>query len=316
VSSDLAEAPLVSVVVPCRGHTRELQRCLAGLEHQQVAGGFEIVVVDSVSDDAVAEIARSVASARLVRGEAKLLPGDARNLGAAHARGTYVCFIDADCTPESDWIAEAVNALEAGAKLVGGAVLDGEGQSTVASLDNLLQFAELPPGRPAGPARLLPTCNMALRLKDFGTSGGFPSLPFPAGEDTVFCVRASDAWGDRVRFAPSMRVSHFGRARLGDFAAHQDLFGYVRGRYGLELHPLYLRAGRSGFFLPAVVLKRLAYIARRTWAWNRGEFLRRTFLLPVLLYGLAAWARGFQRGCIERARNPETIDGGLLRDGE
>jgi glycosyltransferase involved in cell wall biosynthesis len=302
------ETPLVSVIVPCRDHARELRRCLAALESQRVAGGFEIVVVDSGADEEVAAVAKSFASTVLVRGAGGLLPGEARNLGAEHARGTHLCFIDADCTPEPGWLEEAMQTLRGGAKMVGGAVLDGDPWHPVASLDNLLQFAELAAGRPAGPARLLPTCNLALRRSDFQQCGGFPRTGFPAGEDTLFCNRASELWGERLRFVPSMRVRHFGRTGLREFAAHQDLFGYVRALYELELRPIYLRLGRFALFAPAVVAKRLSYLVRRTVEWDLRGLLRLTLLLPLLLYGLAAWSNGFRRGCRDRARIPEGGD--------
>lgn len=311
--------PLVSVVIPCRDHARELRRCLAAIAPQRESSDFEVVVLNSGSDDDVEAATRPYSFARVVRSAENLLPGAARNLGAAHAGGTYLCFLDADCTPEPGWIEAAVNALEGGAKLVGGAVLDGDPCNAVAAADNLLQFVDLAERRPPGPARLLPTCNLALRRKDFEASGGFPPTSFAAGEDTLFCIQASDRWGGQVRFAPSMRVRHFGRTSLREFAVHQELFGYVRALYALELRPIHLRLGRFAPLLPAVVFKRVFYISRRTWAWNRSGLFRRTRLLPLLLYGLAAWARGFRRGCIDRARDragAEVVERGVSQHGK
>ncbi len=291
------KGPLVSVIIPCRNHARELRRCLGALSAQSLVGGFEVIIVDSAADEEVVAAARSFEGTRLVRSREDLLPGRARNVGAQYARSTYLAFIDADCTPEPDWLLEAVTALEEGAKMVGGAVLDGDPWNPIAMIDNLMQFSDLPAGRPQGQARILPSCNLALRCADFRESGGFPKIDFPAGEDVLFCNRAAEMWGERLQFVPTMRVRHFGRSGLRQFWVHQDLFGYARAFYGLELRPIYRRLGKFGVFAPAIVLKRLVYILRRVVAWNSKALVPLMLLLPLALYGLAAWSWGFRRGC-------------------
>jgi glycosyltransferase involved in cell wall biosynthesis len=92
-------APELSVVVPVRDGQATLPALLDSLAAQDFpAGRFEIVVVDSASRDASAEVAER-RGARLVRvptpGRAR-----ARNAGAAAARGGALAFVDADCVAE------------------------------------------------------------------------------------------------------------------------------------------------------------------------------------------------------------------------
>jgi hypothetical protein len=51
-----------------------------------------------------------------------------------------------------------------------------------------------------------------------------------------------------------------------------------------------------------VMLKRYVYILRRVARWNRAGLLSAMLLSPLLLFGLAGWAVGFRRGCIEATR--------------
>src|SRR5688572_5665977 len=86
--------PVMSVIIPCRNHAAELSRCLSTVLAQELADAFEVIVVDSAADERVAAVVSQHVTARIVRSPDPLLPGQARNLGAAQARGIYLAFID------------------------------------------------------------------------------------------------------------------------------------------------------------------------------------------------------------------------------
>jgi glycosyltransferase involved in cell wall biosynthesis len=101
----------VSVIVPARDAAPTIGATLAGLERQQFAGPFEVIVVDDGSRDATAEIAsRSKLMTRVLSGEGRG-PAHARNTGADAARGEALAFIDADCSPTPGWLAAGTSAL-------------------------------------------------------------------------------------------------------------------------------------------------------------------------------------------------------------
>lgn len=293
----MSTAPEASVVIPCRGHSIELRRCLGSVSVQEGEISFEVIVVDSAADDRVVEAVAAYPGVRLVRSHEGLPPGPARNLGASAARGEFLLFVDADCTCERSWLAAAVTALRGGARCVGGPVLHGEPRRPVAVADNLLQFVDLSARRPRGPARLLPSCNLAVRRADFGELSGF--APHAAGEDALFCLALADRWSEPLCFEPGMRVRHFGRTRMKDFWRHQELFGRMRGRLGIELTATQRRLGRLAILAPLVGAKRLAYLFGRAWAGGPAVFLSALAVLPWLTIGLTAWCVGFQRGCRE-----------------
>lgn len=300
--------PRVSVIIPCRGHAQALRRCLDSVTSQAASGSFEVIVVDSEADASVASAVAAFPSVRLVRSHEGLRPGPARNLGVRHARGAILLFIDADCSCEPGWIETATASLDGGARGVGGPVLHGQPWHPVAVTDNFMQFADLPVNRPRGPARLLPSCNLAIGRADFDAIGGFPS--FTAGEDVLFCLAVAERWGKPLLFEPGMRVRHFGRTRLADFWRHQELFGRMRGALGIELTPAQRKLGRFAVAAPAVATKRLAFLFGRARAAGPATMARVLLLLPWLTFGLIAWCAGFRRGCRQPLVSPQSMAAG------
>lgn len=110
--------PVLSMVVPARNEGRLIARSLVRLEAVLRATGlpFEIIVSDSASTDATAQIVERQTSAtvRLIR---NTQPGKGRALsaGMAAARGTFVGFIDADLEIDPAFIYPVLDAVEAGA---------------------------------------------------------------------------------------------------------------------------------------------------------------------------------------------------------
>ena len=256
-----------------------------------------MVVAPSAERD-VAEAVAAAPHARLVPSDVPLLAGDARNLGVRESRCQIIAFIDADCTPDPGWLSAAVAAMKDGVMLAGGPVLDALCWHPVAPIDNLLQFAEQGPRRPDGEATYLPGCNLVLRRTTFAELGGFPA-GVAIIEDVELSLSAVARNPRALRFVQGMRVRHRGRVRLHDFWRHQETFGYVRGRTARFLTRRLQQLGARPALAPFVILKRLMHITARTAQWNPLGLVRIALLLPVVLLGLTAWARGFQRGCRE-----------------
>jgi glycosyltransferase involved in cell wall biosynthesis len=105
----------VSVVVPTRNSARTLDACLASIARQQDADP-EIVVVDNGSTDATLAIARRWASVVVVDGGPER--STQRNIGARHATGDTLLFIDSDMVLEPLVAAEVARLTAAGAGAV------------------------------------------------------------------------------------------------------------------------------------------------------------------------------------------------------
>ena len=87
-------APRLSVIVPVRNGRMTLARCLDALACSNYSN-FEVIVVNDCSTDNSSEIA-SQYGAQCLRAPLPLGPAGARNLGARHAAGDILVFVDAD----------------------------------------------------------------------------------------------------------------------------------------------------------------------------------------------------------------------------
>lgn len=295
-SNDERVTPKVSVVLPCgAGHFGVLGDCLASLRDQRFSQPYEIIVINSHCSELVADVGTQF-HARILAGSGTDTAATARNVGVDAALAGILAFIDADCSAEPQWLESLYDSLSNGMIAVGGPVLNQTPSSPVAIIDNLMQFVDQAPGRPASWARELPGCNMAIHRHAFDTLGGFPADIFP-GEDTVFSQRAAHEWPDRVRFIPAMRIRHRGRTSIGKFMQHQRDFGFSRGRYALNLTRRQQTLGRIAPLAALGAIRRIGYFFVRTVQWNISSLPRLLILSPLLLVGLFAWARGFTRGC-------------------
>jgi glycosyltransferase involved in cell wall biosynthesis len=105
--------PRVSVIVTCfdLGHT--LEEALRSVDAQTFRD-LEVLIVDDGSTDpaTLAVLARiDPARARVLRTANRGLPA-ARNHGARHAAGEYLCCLDADDRLHPEWLAKAVATLD------------------------------------------------------------------------------------------------------------------------------------------------------------------------------------------------------------
>jgi len=161
----------VSVIIPALNEEKYLPRCLESLSRQSRKEHFEIIVVDGGSIDRTAEIAEEYAHKVLVKPSPV---GVARNLGAKHAEGKILAFIDADTMASERWTEEIVRTFDSSTNAAGvtGPTLPYEGTE----LDKLAyhvatgwaQRLSLKLGRPhvAG-------FNCAYRRDPFWEAGGF-----------------------------------------------------------------------------------------------------------------------------------------------
>ena len=99
--------PEISVIIPTLNEEKYIPLVLEGLK-KQTFKSFETIVVDGGSEDRTREIARKCATVLIER---KNGVGCARNLGAAHAKGRILVFIDADTKPSANLLATYAKVL-------------------------------------------------------------------------------------------------------------------------------------------------------------------------------------------------------------
>ncbi len=279
----------VSVVIPSRNRPD-----LAAAAVDSVLANrhppFDVVVVDQSDDDRTAERLRPTvkADARLTylpsatRGASR-----ARNLGAAHARGDVVAFLDDDCTAPLDWIGSIVAAFERhpDVDLLYGQVRRAralEGQDGVVPT---LEFdAPRRVSRSQGFEIVGMSANLAVRRDRLERLGGFDALLGPGsgsagGEDFDFEYRAL-LDGATLLLEPSVVVDHFGRRDSTEWPRLLHAYGLGDGAF----YAKHIRCGDS-VASRALAIRLLRLGARE--ALNTTGLRRRPSQAPYL------------RGCVE-----------------
>ncbi|MGN9844544.1 glycosyltransferase family 2 protein [Nonomuraea sp. H19] len=102
--------PLVSVIIPSYNRSDVLRLCLDAVQ-EQTYPHIEVIVVDDCGTEDAARVAASK-GAKVVRTKANGGPTPARNLGAEHATGEILFFLDADIALDPDAVDNAVRILE------------------------------------------------------------------------------------------------------------------------------------------------------------------------------------------------------------
>lgn len=258
------------MIVPALNAASTLPATLAALAEQDLDGSFEVIVVDNGSDDETADLARADEVGATVLQQARQRAGAARNRGAAAAAAPILAFTDADCAPAADWLRRGLEAIDAGADLVQGAVRP-DPSATPAPFDRTL--------RVEGEFGLYETANLFVRAELFERVGGFEDcipeadLAVPFGEDAWFGWRARRA-GARTAFSDGALVHHA--------VFRRDWRAYAGER-------------RRAALFPALV----AHIPelRASTLYQRVFLSRRTALFDLAAAGILA-------ACLRRSRTP------------
>jgi glycosyltransferase involved in cell wall biosynthesis len=251
-----AIAPAVSVVIPHLNDADNLDRCLNLLGQQTFPQAFEIIVVDNGSRCGFEAVrARVGTRAKVVQAHSKGA-GPARNVGVAASRGEILAFIDSDCRPDPDWIAEGVVGL-ASHDVIGGTVrVDVENpddmQATEA-FEVVFAFRNAMYVRRKG---FTVTASMFVHRGVFDAVG-----PFRVGvsEDVDWCHRARKR-GYRLGFAPNSIVGHPARTTWAELKRKSDRL--TAETYGLyrEMPWGQVRWIIRAWFGPVSIVPHLAYV--------------------------------------------------------
>jgi GT2 family glycosyltransferase/SAM-dependent methyltransferase len=225
-------SPLLTVVVPVHGKWAYTRACLASIEAQRPSVPFEVLVVDDASPDHTAELIAASPGVRLVRTKRNLGFVGACNLGASHARGTYLLFLnnDTEVRPGAlDALVDVVDSDEqiglVGAKLVypdgrlqecGGVIwADGSGWNYGRDRD-----ADAPEFQVRRDVDYCSGAAILVRRDLFEQVGGFDQRYAPAyyeDTDLAFAIRAT---GHRTIVEPrAVVVHHEGVSHGTDLAA-------------------------------------------------------------------------------------------------
>lgn len=190
------------------------------------------------------------------------------NLGARHARGSIIAFLNNDARPEADWIPAALAEFSVSPHVaaVASKVLDFDGAAIDFVGSGLTWFGmgykehvtEIDTGAYDEPRDILFGTGSALfvRREQFEELGGFDEDLFMFYDDVDLGWRLN-LRGHRVRFAPGSVVRHKHHGSMSSFGAHREM--YLLERNALMLLFKNLSDANLASFLPAA----LALVSRR-----------------------------------------------------
>lgn len=104
------QAPRVSILIPTMNGEGDLVRLLPALRAQRVVGGFEIVALDSESDDGTLDLLREFRVRHETIARADFAHGSARNRLGTMARGEILVFLSQDALPVGNDFIEVLTA--------------------------------------------------------------------------------------------------------------------------------------------------------------------------------------------------------------
>lgn len=242
----MSAPPEITVVVPTHDRIEILPDVLRGLEVQEGAPAFEIVVVD----DGSAEPTRSLLAAWRSRHPARVLtqanagPAAARNAAVEIACGRWVAFLGDDTVPAAGWLAAMRAALGRRGDLANLGVLGYTAWHEAMRLTPFLRYIN-EHGLQFGYALIrdpehvafnfLYTSNLVLPRELLLHEPFDLRFPYPAWEDIELGYRLQNR-GFRLVYEPGARVRHFHPTDLERFATRQEKAGYSAVVF-YRLHP-------------------------------------------------------------------------------
>src|ERR1700730_14194327 len=110
-----------SVIIPSYESQGTVAATLQSLR-DQLFRDFETILVDSGPNDEVARIAAGFPEVRYHRVQSRLLPHQARNVGAKLARNEILVFTDPDVVAAPDWLEKLIGNYRTAAGPIVGAI--------------------------------------------------------------------------------------------------------------------------------------------------------------------------------------------------
>ncbi len=221
--------PQISVVIP-NLNSPMIDKTLTSLRQQVFdLSQVEVLVVGLDGPGLVQEDAL----VRLVSTGTPASPSVARNIGIRQAAGDLICFTDADCIAEPDWLAQFAMVFADDAVNVAGGGVTFVSDNYWTLCDNLSWFHEYLTTACPGTRGLLPTLNLCVRRKVIEVVGGLnEDYPKAAGEDAEWTTRMRQA-GFQLHFNPQAVIHHHpSRASLADIWRHAQTYG----RYSVKVN--------------------------------------------------------------------------------
>jgi glycosyltransferase involved in cell wall biosynthesis len=294
--------PAVSFIIPSYNSHLTIEKTIGSIFRQQLQEQIaEVIVVDSSDDDKTRKVFKKFnhAKLRVISMDRKTSPSGGRNIGAAAATGTLLCFIDSDVFLADDWLSNILDAVKNGCRAGCGSVSapDFQQKSALALAQLYLQFNESLAVGETRKVAMVPACNMFVECSLFHKAGCFPDLR--ASEDVMLCLKIGET--DGVWFVPSAKCYHIFRENLRSYFNNQIVLGkYIIVYRRMVYDKWYYKRLWPVLMLPGFLIIKSARIKLRIFKAGGEHFRKFLISSPLFAAGLWYWAVGFVQGCFEK----------------
>jgi len=228
------QTPKASIVIPAFNAAPTIEKAiLACLAQSYPKDKLEIIVVDDGSSDNTAEIIKRHPVKYIFQENSG--PAKARNTGWKSSAGDVVCFTDADCQPEKEWVLKLVGKFtdEEIAAVAGsyGIVNSNSLKAGCIHEEIIQRHLKMPEF-----IRVFGSYNVAMRRDILEKLGGFEEgFPQASGEDNDLSYRILQH-GFKIYFAKDVLVYHYYPQSLRAYLKGQFQHGFWRMKLYKE-HP-------------------------------------------------------------------------------
>jgi glycosyltransferase involved in cell wall biosynthesis len=299
----------VTVVIPARNEAAGIAALVRSVLAQRSGERpLEVIVVDDASTDETASVARG-AGARvleLTAGADSGNPAVARNRGAAVATGDLLVFLDADCTPGSQWLDRLLQAHEENVVVVGGSLDLPPGLPAMARCDYYCGWYHVHSRRRRGEVPNHPPGNLSVRRATFCRSSGFTERqPVAYAHEELAWQAEVRANGGHILFEPDAVVYHRNRPGFGNLLRRNYRWGYSaiesKTQTGAARQAWIYRY--PGLLVAGSVPLALGSTAYILGCWLRAGVIEPLLMLPAILAARLAYSAGLAVGGIRWIRH-------------
>jgi glycosyltransferase involved in cell wall biosynthesis len=288
----------VSVIVPCYNEQATIGQLLDAIYHQSYPKNeLEVVIADGLSTDHTREVIKDYAAnhpdllIRVIDNLKRVIPSGL-NRAIENAHGKYIVRMDAHSIPDSKYIENCINTLQAGrGENIGGVWIIQPGSATwIAKAIALAAAHPLGAGdaryRIGGRAQEVDTVPFGAYHRDLVTKIGMYDESLLTNEDYEFNARVRES-GGRVWMDPSISSIYYARSTLAELAKQYQRYGYWKAQM-LRKHPKTLRWRQ---LIPPLFVLSLIGLAVLSLFLKAAIWL---LAFIVLLYGLVIIIIGIQ----------------------
>jgi Glycosyl transferase family 2 len=285
--------PALSVIVPAVNGEAPLVETLQALESAGASGPpLEVIVLNRCGDALGSAVSARFAGVTVVPVASGTSIPRMRAVGFTLATAPAVGVIEDHVIVPPDWPRRMLAGLEAGADVVGGAVINGATDRTVDWAAFLCEYSHMMPPLPAGPGGPITGNNVVYRrsvLEAFASTAAEGRW-----EDHLHAAMRSG--GVRLVCHPEIVVVHKRHYSIREYASERYLYArsFAGLRYQSLTAPARLFVAAGTLALPVVLLYRI--VSRLVVRRRHLSHLARA--LPLLALFVLAWAAGEAVGCL------------------